>query len=443
VAPVFSLVFLALLALTTALRAWLALRQLRHVAAHRAAVPQEFADRIALADHQRAADYSGAKVRLGLAELGADAALLLLFTCGGLLAGFDAFWRGVFADHAYAHGLALFASVGLAGFVVGLPFSLYRTFSLEARFGFNKMTPGLFVVDLLRQLVLTMLIGTPLLLAVLWLMDAMGTGWWLWVWAVWLGFNLLVLALYPTFIAPLFNKFTPLAEGEMKTRIEALLTRCGFASPGAEGSLPGRPKGFPAPHGGRHERSEGFGGGIYVMDGSKRSAHGNAYFTGFGRAKRIVFFDTLLDKLAPGEVEAVLAHELGHFKHRHVWKRIGVMATVSLAFLWLLGQLIDQPWFYAGLNAGSGGTAMALILFSLVLPVFTFPFAPLMSWLSRRHEFEADAYAARQTDGKDLVAALVKLYRDNAATLTPDPLHSLFYDSHPPASERIAHLQTC
>jgi STE24 endopeptidase len=414
VTTVFSLVFLVLLALTTALRAWLALRQLRHVAAHRAAVPQEFAERIALADHQKAADYTGAKVRLGLAELGADAALLLLFTCGGLLAGFDAFWRGVFADHAYAHGLALFASVGLAGFVVGLPFSLYRTFTLEARFGFNKMTPGLFVVDLLRQLMLTMLIGTPLLLAVLWLMDAMGTVWWLWVWAVWLGFNLLVLALYPTFIAPLFNKFTPLAEGEMKTRIEALLARCGFAS-----------------------------SGLFVMDGSKRSAHGNAYFTGFGKAKRIVFFDTLLDKLAPGEVEAVLAHELGHFKRRHVWKRIGVMATVSLAFLWLLGQLIDQPWFYAGLNAGSDGTAMALILFSLVLPVFTFPFAPLLSWLSRRHEFEADAYAAQQADGKDLVAALVKLYRDNAATLTPDPLHSLFYDSHPPASERIAHLQAC
>ncbi len=413
-ASVFSLVFLVLLALTTALRAWLALRQLRHVAAHRATVPQEFADRIALADHQKAADYTGAKVRLGLVELAADVMFLLLLTCGGLLAGFDAFWRGVFADHAHAHGLALFASVGVAGFVVGLPFSLYRTFALEARFGFNKMTPGLFVVDLLRQLLLTVLIGTPLLLAVLWLMDAMGARWWLWVWAVWLGFNLLVLALYPTFIAPLFNKFTPLADGEMKTRIEALLARCGFAS-----------------------------SGLFVMDGSKRSAHGNAYFTGFGKAKRIVFFDTLLDKLAPGEVEAVLAHELGHFKRRHVWKRIGVMATVSLAFLWLLGQLIDQPWFYAGLNAGTGGTAMALILFSLVLPVFTFPFAPLLSWLSRRHEFEADAYAARQADGKDLVAALVKLYRDNAATLTPDPLHSLFYDSHPPARERIAHLQAC
>jgi STE24 endopeptidase len=412
VATVFSLVFLALLVITSALRAWLALRQLRHIAAHRAVVPAEFADRISLADHQKAADYTSAKVRLGLIELAADAALLLLLTCGGLLAFFDSFWHGIFPAASHVHGLALFASVGLAGFVVGLPFSLYRTFTLEARFGFNKMTPGLFVVDLLRQLVLTVLIGTPLLLAVLWLMDAMGARWWLWVWAVWLGFNLLVLALYPTFIAPLFNKFTPLAEGEMKTRIEALLTRCGFAS-----------------------------SGLFVMDGSKRSAHGNAYFTGFGKAKRIVFFDTLLDKLAPEEVEAVLAHELGHFKRRHVWKRIGVMATVSLALLWLLGQLIDQPWFYASLNAGSGGTAMALILFSLVLPLFTFPFAPLLSGLSRRHEFEADAYAAQQASSAALIAALVKLYRDNAATLTPDPLHSLFHDSHPPARERIAHLK--
>jgi STE24 endopeptidase len=252
-----------------------------------------------------------------------------------------------------------------------------------------------------------------LLLLVLWLMDAMGAQWWLYVWMTWLAFNLLVLLLYPTFIAPLFNKFTPLPDGETKSRIEALLARCGFAS-----------------------------SGLFVMDGSKRSAHGNAYFTGFGRSKRIVFFDTLLDKLAPGEVEAVLAHELGHFKHRHVWKRIAVMAALSLALLWLLGQLIDQSWFYEGLKVGAGGTALALILFSLVLPVFTFPFAPLMSWLSRHHEFEADAYAAKQASGSELISALLKLYRDNAATLTPDPLFSLFYDSHPPASQRIAQLRT-
>jgi STE24 endopeptidase len=419
VTTVFSFVFLALLVLTTALRAWLALRQLHHVAAHRAAVPAEFADRIALAEHQKAADYTAAKVRLGLIELVVDAVLLLLFTFGGLLAAFDAFWRNYVSAANHGHGLLLFASVGVTGFCAGLPMSLYRTFALEARFGFNKMTPGLFVADLLRQLLLTLLIGAPLLLAVLWLMDAMGERWWLYVWTVWFGFNLLAMLIYPTFIAPLFNKFTPLAAGEMRTRIEALLARCGFAS-----------------------------SGLFVMDGSKRSAHGNAYFTGFGRAKRIVFFDTLLDKLAPGEVEAVLAHELGHFKRRHVWKRIALMAALSLALLWLLGQVIDQDWFYAGLhaeaNVGADGTvrstAMALILFSLVLPVFSFPFAPLMSWLSRSHEFEADAYAAQQTDAKDLVAALVKLYRDNAATLTPDPMHSLFYDSHPPASQRIAHL---
>ncbi len=412
-AALFSLIFLVMLALTTALRAWLAWRQLQHVSAHRATVPAEFAERIELADHQKAADYTVAKGRLALVEMTVDVALLLTFTFGGLLAGFDQFWREVFAGPGYAHGLALFASVGVAGFIVGLPFSLYRTFTLEARFGFNKMTPALYLADLAKQLLLTVLIGAPLLLAVLWLMGAMGERWWFYVWATWLGFNLLVLLLYPTFIAPLFNKFTPLAEGEMKTRIESLLARCGFAS-----------------------------SGLFVMDGSKRSAHGNAYFTGFGRAKRIVFFDTLLDKLAPGEVEAVLAHELGHFKHRHVWKRIAVMAALSLALLWLLGQLIDQPWFYAGLNVGAGSTAMALILFSLVMPVFAFPFGPLMSWLSRRHEFEADAYAAQQASAGALITALVKLYRENAATLTPDPLHSLFYDSHPPASQRIAHLKS-
>ncbi len=404
-----------MLALTTTLRVWLALRHMRHVGTHRQAVPPEFAERIPLSDHQKAADYTAAKLRLGLAELGVDIALLMLFTFGGLLSVFDGVWRGIFPNTPYAHGLALFASVGVAGFIVGLPFSLYRTFSLEVRFGFNKTTPALFAADLVKQLVLTVLIGAPLLLAVLWLMDAMGERWWLYVWMTWLGFNFLVLLLYPTFIAPLFNKFTPLAEGEMKSRIEALLARCGFSS-----------------------------SGLFVMDGSKRSAHGNAYFTGFGRAKRIVFFDTLLEKLSPGEVEAVLAHELGHYKRRHVWKRIVMMAALSLAMLWLLGQLIDQPWFYAGLNAGSAetqSTAMALILFSLVLPVFTFPLTPLLSWLSRRHEFEADAYAAKQTDGGDLVSALVKLYRDNAATLTPDPLHSVFYDSHPPASQRIAHLR--
>jgi len=420
----FATFFLVCLVLSTALQVWLALRQSSHVCAHRDTVPAEFAERISLTDHRKAADYTVARVRLGIAELSADTALLLLFTFGGLLAAFNGLWREVFPDADIAHGLALIASIGLTGFLVGLPFALYRTFVLEARFGFNKTTPGLFVSDLARSLALAIIIGGPLLAAVLWLMGAMGSLWWLWVWAVWLGFNLLALLLYPNFIAPLFNKFTPLPEGETKQRIEALLSRCGLSSTGASGGA-------------------GFGGGIFVMDGSKRSARGNAYFTGFGRAKRIVFFDTLLDRLSPDEIEAVLAHELGHDRLKHLWKRILAMSAMALAFLWLLGQLIDQPWFYEALKVGDGGTAMGLALFALILPVFSFPLAPVLSWLSRRHEFEADAYAARQASGSALISALVKLYRDNAATLTPDPLYSLFHDSHPSAAARIAHLKTC
>lgn len=415
----FSAVFLFALVTSALLRAWLALRQMRHVAACRDAVPAEFAERIPLSDHQKAADYTRAKGRLSLAVLAAETALLLLFTFGGLLRWLDSFWLGVFGvfgGRGLAYGLALFASIGAAGFLVDLPFSIFRTFVVEARFGFNRSTPALYAADLAKQLLLTTLIGGPLLAAVLWLMAAMGPLWWLHVWLFWLGFNLLALVLYPTLIAPLFNKFSPLPDGELKTRIEALLSRCGFTA-----------------------------SGLFVMDGSKRSGHGNAYFTGLSRAKRIVIFDTLIGKLAPPEVEAVLAHELGHFRHRHVVKRIALLAAVSLALLAMLGALIGQPWFYEGLNVSPGdtaeNTAMALVLFSLVLPVFTFPFAPVMSWLSRRHEFEADAYAAKHADASALVSALVGLYRDNAATLTPDPLHSLFYDSHPPASLRIARLR--
>jgi STE24 endopeptidase len=408
----FTLVFLSALALSTALRLWLDLRHLRHVVAHRDQVPDGFAGRIDLADHHKAADYTAAKVRLGLIEIGLDTVVLLGLTLGGAL---DLIDRGLQArlDDGYLRGLALFASVGLIGFFIGLPASLYRTFRIEARFGFNKLTWPLWFADLAKGAALTVLIGGPLLFAVLWLMDAMGKHWWLYVWLVWLGTNLLVLFLYPTVIAPLFNTFTPLADTSLKQRIEALLERCGFAS-----------------------------SGLFVMDGSKRSAHGNAYFTGFGRAKRIVFFDILLEKLAPPEIEAVLAHELGHFHHRHVIKRIALSGILSLAFLWLLGQLIDQSWFFGGLGVSHGGTAMGLLLFSMVLPVFLFPLAPLTSALSRRHEYQADAYAAKQTAATDLIAALVKLYRDNAATLTPDPLHSLFHDSHPPASQRIARLNT-
>jgi STE24 endopeptidase len=410
----FSLIFAFALLASTGLRLWLDLRHLRHVNAHRERVPEDFVGRIELADHRKAADYTSAKLRLGFAETLVDAVLLVLLTLGGLLALIDDSLRARLGS-GHLQGLALFAAAGLIGFAVGLPASLYRSFVIEERFGFNKLTWKLWLADLAKGTLLTVAIGGPLLYAVLWLMDAMGSRWWLYVWIVWLATNLLLLFIYPTVIAPLFNKFTPLEDAALRARIEALLARCGFAS-----------------------------SGLFVMDGSKRSAHGNAYFTGFGAARRIVFFDTLLEKLAPEEIEAVLAHELGHFRHRHVAKRIALSSALSLAFLWLLGQLIDQPWFYAGLGVGAGdtaaSTAMGLLLFSMVLPVFLFPLAPLTSALSRKHEYEADAYAAQQTRAADLITALVKLYRDNAATVTPDPLHSLFHDSHPPASQRIARL---
>jgi len=405
-------VFLFFLLLSTGLRLWLAGRQMRHVAAHRAQVPEEFADRIDLATHQKAADYSRARNRLHLIHLAADVALLWLLTFGGGLDLADRWLAEWLGGRDRWHGLALFALLGLVTAAVELPFSTYATFVIEARFGFNRTTPRLFVADLGRSLLLTVLIGAPLMWLVLWLMQAMGELWWLWVWAVWLGFNLLMLLLYPTVIAPLFNRFTPLADGAVKTRIEGLLARCGFTAVG-----------------------------LFVMDGSRRSNHGNAYFTGLGRAKRIVFFDTLLASLDPSEVEAVLAHELGHHQRRHVMQRIAVLAGLTLVLLWLLGALMREPAFYTGLGVGTASTAMALALFSLVLPVFLFPLAPLTSWLSRRHEYEADAFAAHMSSAESLISALTKLYRDNAATLTPDPLYSLFYDSHPPATLRIAHLR--
>jgi STE24 endopeptidase len=293
-----------------------------------------------------------------------------------------------------------------------LPLTVYRTFVVEARFGFNRMTVKLFLIDLVKQTLISAALGIPLVTLVLWLMAKMGDLWWIWVWLAWAAFNLLVLLIYPTFIAPLFNKFSPLADRALAERIEQLLARCGFRS-----------------------------SGLYVMDGSKRSSHGNAYFTGFGAAKRIVFFDTLLARLAPGEVEAVLAHELGHFKRHHVWKRVVVLFAGSFALLWVLGQLIAEPWFYTGLNVTTQSTATALLLFVLVIPVFTFFLQPLMALHSRKHEFEADAYAASHANAAELEQALVKLYQDNAATLTPDPLHSAFYDSHPPAATRIAQLR--
>ncbi len=410
----FSLAFLLALALMVALRLWLSQRQITHVLTHRAAVPAQFADRLELAAHQKAADYTVTRTRFGRLALAVEVVVLLAFSFGGGLQALHDFWS--LRLDGLSYGIALIFSVMAVSGIIDLPLSLYRQFVIEEQFGFNRMTPKLFVVDLLKQTALGAAIGTPVILAILWLMAQMGSLWWLYVWLFWCSFNLLILFIYPTWIAPLFNKFAPLEDAALKTRIEALLTRCGFAT-----------------------------SGLFVMDGSKRSSHGNAYFTGFGKSKRIVFFDTLLGRLQPVEVEAVLAHELGHFKHRHVIKRIVLLFAMSLGFLAVLGQLIDAPWFFNGLGVQMGNpaqnTALALLLFFLAVPVFTFLLTPLSSVLSRRDEFEADHYAATHASADDLVRALVKLYEDNAATLTPDPLHSLFYDSHPPAALRIARLQ--
>ncbi|HRD92804.1 MAG TPA: M48 family metallopeptidase [Accumulibacter sp.] len=406
----FSLVFVAALMSMSALRLWLAGRQISHVIARRAKVPAAFAGRIELAAHQKAADYTVARTRLGRLGLAVEVTILLAFTLGGGLQALHDFWS-VRVD-GLLYGVVLIFSVLAISAVVDLPLALYRQFVVEERFGFNRMSVQLFVVDLLKQTALAVAIGTPVLLAMLWLMASMGELWWLYVWLFWCAFNLLLLFLYPTWIAPLFNKFIALDDAQLRARVEALLTRCGFTS-----------------------------SGLFVMDGSRRSGHGNAYFTGFGRTKRIVFFDTLLARLQAVEVEAVLAHELGHFKHRHVLKRVALLFAMSLAFLAVLGQLIDAKWFYNGLGVDTSNTALGLLLFFLAGPVFTFLLTPLLSLLSRRDEFEADRYAAANSSASDLVAALVKLYEDNAATLTPDPLHSLFYDSHPPAALRIARLQ--
>ena len=408
----FTAVFLAALALTVGLRLWLARRHILHIAHCRDKVPADFSSHIDLAAHQKAADYSSARTRLGMIDVLVGAALMLALTLGGALQALHDAWLRVFDAGGYAQGIALIVSVALISGLIDLPLSLYRTFIIEARFGFNKMTLRLFFADLVKQTLIGAALGLPLLLCVLWLMQRMGEQWWLYVWITWMAFNLLVLTLYPTLIAPLFNKFTPLEDAGLKDRIEALLAKCGFKAQG-----------------------------LYVMDSSRRSSHGNAYFTGFGAAKRIVLFDTLIARLAAAEIEAVLAHELGHFKHHHVWKRMAALFALSLGFLWLLGYAMKQEWFYAGLNVQAQSTALALMLFFLVVPVFTFVLQPLTSLYSRMHEYEADAYAARHTVPADLIRALVKLYQDNAATLTPDPLYSAFYDSHPPALLRIARLQ--
>ena len=405
----FSLAFVLALALMVLIRRKLADRQIAYVLANRDAVPEQFAGRIELAAHQKAADYTVAQTRFSRIALAFEVILLLCLTfAGGLQFLHNAL--GARLD-GLAYGVAMIFSVMFISGAIDLPLSLYKQFVIEAKYGFNRMTIKLFVVDLVKQTALGVIIGTPLLLAVLWLMAQMGELWWLYVWLFWCAFNLLILFIYPTWIAPLFNKFSPLDDAPLKARIESLLERCGFAV-----------------------------GGLFVMDGSKRSNHGNAYFTGFGKTKRIVFFDTLLARLQPAEIEAVLAHELGHFKHRHVIKRIALIFALSLAFLAALGHLQNAPWFYVGLGVQAHNTALALILFFLVMPVFTFLATPLASVLSRRHEFAADRYAAEHASAGDLISALVKLYEDNAATLTPDPIYSLFYDSHPPAALRIARL---
>ena len=407
----FTAVFLAALLLTTATRLWLGIRHIRHIRAHRDNVPQEFTAQINLPAHQKAADYSSAKTRLHMAHAVIDALLLLALTLGGVLQLLSDWWAERLGG-GLAFGMALIISVALIVSAVEIPMNAYRTFVIEARFGFNQMTPILFVVDLLKQALLATVFGVPLLFCVLWLMAKMGQNWWFYVWLAWVAFNVLVLAIYPTYIAPLFNKFSPMENPELKTRVERLLTKCGFKSQG-----------------------------LFVMDGSKRSNHGNAYFTGFGTAKRIVFFDTLLSRLEPAEIEAVLAHELGHYKLYHVIKRMLLTFAVSLAFLWLLGVLMNEPWFYQGLGVTTPSTSMALLLFIMITPVFTFLLQPLLSAYSRMHEYEADQYAVQYASASDLMQALVKLYKDNASTLTPDPLHSAFYDSHPPAALRIARLQ--
>ncbi|MCP2009812.1 STE24 endopeptidase [Duganella sp. HSC-15S17] len=398
------------------MRFWLASRHIRHVLAHRSAVPAEFAEKIPLAAHQKAADYTVARTKFGLFTLLVNTVVLVGFT---LLGGLQ--WLAVeifkLTGPGMVYQLTLLGAFALVSGIIDLPFDYYKQFGLEQRFGFNKMTPGLFFADMLKGLLLGAAIGLPLVWVMLTLMEKSGNLWWLYAWLVWSGFQLLMMVLFPTVIAPLFNKFTPLEDQSLKARIEGLMSRVGFASKG-----------------------------LFVMDGSKRSAHGNAYFSGFGANKRIVFFDTLLSRLQPQEIEAVLAHELGHFKLKHIIKRICMMFALSLAFLALLGYLKNQLWFYTGLGVdplllpGQGNDAMVLLLFMLALPVFTFLFGPLTSISSRKHEFEADAFAARHTDARDLVSALVKMYEDNASTLTPDPLHSAFYDSHPPASVRIRHL---
>jgi STE24 endopeptidase len=407
--------FLIFLVTDLGIRLWLANRQINFVRGHRDRVPAAFAERIGLQSHQRAADYTVARKRLTIFEGVFDTIILYALTLGGGLTLIE-HWVSSYVSQAFSAQIAFVIAIGLFMGLIGLPFSIYKQFKIEADFGFNRMTPKLFFGDLIKGTLLGAVIGLPLITVILFLMEKAGTAWWLWAWAVWAAFNLLAMWVFPTWIAPLFNKFSPLDDPQLVQRIQALAKRCAFTI-----------------------------NGLFVMDGSKRSAHGNAYFTGFGKSRRIVFFDTLLARLTPPEIEAVLAHELGHFKHKHITKRLVTTLVGSLVLFALLGWLSASPWFFSELgvfyNPDAPNHAMALVLFFTVIPVFTFPLTPLMSFLSRRDEFEADQFAMAQANGEDLVSALVKLYDDNASTLTPDPIHSAYYDSHPPASTRIRRLQ--
>lgn len=415
----FSALFAAALLLSVGLRIWLSLRQIRHVSSHRAQVPADFQSVVSLASHQKAADYTLSKTRFGIFAMVFNAVVLVAWT---LLGGLNALNQGLdqllpVAEHPMAQQLLLLLAFTLIGGLVDLPFGLYQTFVIEERFGFNKMSLKLWLSDLLKSSVLGAVVGLPLAALMLWLMGSLGAQWWLWAWVAWMGFNLLMLVIYPTWIAPLFNQFKPLDNPELVQRVNALMARCGFSA-----------KGF------------------FVMDGSRRSGHANAYFTGFGHAKRVVFFDTLLAKLSPDEVDAVLAHELGHFKHKHILKRIVTLFAISGLGFAVLGWAANQAWFYLGLGVephfGPTNNALALILFLSVVPVFSFFVSPWMSLSSRQHEFQADAYAQAQTSGQALRNALLKLIEDNAATLTPDPVFVKFYYTHPPAMQRLARLAT-
>ncbi len=408
--PLFSTIFIIMVLLSAAIHFWLATRQINHVKQHRNKTPAAFAEKISLEEHQKAADYTIAKEKLSNIELLLGTVLIFVWTLGGGLELLDQFIRGYDLQPIYA-GVAFILLMGFISSIINTPISLYNTFVLEEKFGFNRTTFKVWLIDLIKQSILGLVIGIPLIMVILWLMNSAGEYWWLYAWAVWMAFSFFMMWAYPAFIAPIFNKFTDLEDGGLKQRIEQLMTRCGFISKG-----------------------------ILVMDGSKRSSHGNAYFTGLGNNKQIVFFDNLLDSLDDEEVEAVLAHELGHFKKKHIMKRLISMTLIMLASFAVLGWIMQQDWFYQGLGMSTPSIYAALVLFSIASPAFTFFLSPISAMISRKHEFEADDYAAQQADAHKLIDALVKLYKENANTLTPDPLHSAYYDSHPPAPVRIAHL---